>query len=503
MQETRFSTRFNTTDSSSSSDSGDPSMRTRMNERSGFFGLRSGLVAGFSLAVAAAAPLSLATATSALPQASAGSSSGAATELKLRNGQTWRGSINDTVEVVFVENGRERTLEGKLLRADTTMVVIESDASGRAARKSIFFADVRSLKTVTSAAAATPAAPASAATPSPSSPSSQPSGSSTDAGGEKRAVPADYKGVFILPMKGMVGTGMRHEQIDEIGREADKYGPGQIIVLHIDSGGGMVIESERIHASMVELKKRHRVVAWIKEAISAAAFTAMHCDEIYFMNVGALGSITMFAGTKAIEGAELQAWLENMTRIAELGGRSGAVARAMVHKPLAVSYTIPEGGGPKDAIFFADTSGKVVLDGPDTMLTLNAAEALACGFSDGTADSEAELAKLMGLPEWKEVNDSGRRIFRDWQRLLERGSEEIIKLVQQYGYKGAADGAEAQIGVRLRIVQDLIKWWDRCEPCMIEASQKGVGVPPKEALEREERRLRELLAEINRERRNR
>ena len=100
------------------------------------------------------------------------------------------------------------------------------------------------------------------------------------AAGEKK-----QRQVFILPMKGMVGAGLRHEEMEKIEKEADKFGPGQIIVLRINSGGGDVTEGDRIVRTLSRIREKHRLVAWLEEAISGAAFTAFNCREIYFLRV--------------------------------------------------------------------------------------------------------------------------------------------------------------------------------------------------------------------------
>jgi hypothetical protein len=430
----------------------------------------------------------------------------AGAELRLKSGLTWRGELNDIVQVVYMEGSREVQLEGKLLRADTTLVVVESTSGGKTSKKSIFFGDVKSLKSVT--AAATTDKPADATSTAPTADKGETKAAdgakAVDAAGTAAAPVAagDFKGVFFLPLEGMVGTGMRAAEIEAIGKEADKYGPGQIIVLEIDSPGGLVVEAaERIHVTMSDLKKRHRVVAWIKKAISAAAFTALHCEEIYFMKIGSLGSMTMFSGKENVaKGESLAAWLELAGEVAKEGGRDPHMAKCMIVKDLVCSYDIPEGGGPKDARFRPDTKGQFLLDGDDTMLSFTAETALACGFSDGTADSTAELAKLMGLREWKEFNDSGRKIYRDWQSLLERGTNEMATLWVQFQYKGDSDPDPiATLGVKIRIVKDLIRWHEKCWSCALAATfEKGVGIPPKEYLEQLLKELEKALSDLRR-----
>ena len=427
----------------------------------------------------------------------------AGVELKLKGGQTWRGELNSIVEVTFLENGKEQKLQGRILRADTTMVVVETEVAGKTGKKPIFYSDVRGIRTVEAAAA--PSDDATGGAPSGTNEIASPAATPATGGartkdGTPAKVTRNFNGVYVLPLKGMVGVGLRHDEIKKIGEEADKAGPGQIIVLLIESGGGLVLEGDRIHETLKDLKKRHRVVAWIKEAISAAAFTAMHCDEIYFMRVGAYGSITMFAGQTAISGAELDAWLEKISEVAKLGGRDPQVARCMVTKPLEVSYDIPEGGGPKDAIFYPDLRGKYILDTKDTMLTMNAQQAFDCGWADGIADTEEELAKQLGLPEWKEANDAGRKMADNWQRLLSRADEDVPKLVARMGYKGSGSGdPAAQLGAQIKLLEDILRWYNQLGDQVMMIQFGRYGVPPKEVLVREIEQRRKQLAEIRRQ----
>lgn len=433
-----------------------------------------------------------------------------AAELRLKSGQTWRGELNDNVELVYKQGGRQLTVQGKVTRADSTMIVIEAMVDGKVAKTSIFFGDVVSMKSLATGAERNEKGTPATATANPAATTNPPAkGAAGDA--TKVAAPAsgEYKGVFFLTLEGVVGTGARHEQIDEVAKEADKLGPGQIIVLEIDSPGGLVLEAQNIHTSLAEIKKRHRLVAWIKKAISAAAFTAFHCDEIYFMSMGSMGSMTMFSGHEDVaKGASLESWLAIASEVAKEGGRDPHIARCMIVKDLVCSYDIPEGGGPKDARFRDDMKGKYLVDGPDTMLTFTAAGAAACGFSDGTADTTEALGKLMGLPEWKEINGdgpgSGRKIYRDWQSLLTRGTSKMVELWVSLNYKGNwKDEPEAVLATKVSIIEELIRWVERCEGCMWGARiEQSVGIPPKEGLEEILKNVREQIADIKRARRD-
>ena len=310
----------------------------------------------------------------------------------------------------------------------------------------------------------------------------------------------DNPGVIVLPMTGGVGETFRHDEIEMVAEHADKIkaetGQSPIIVLEIESGGGMMLEMYEIHETLTEVKKRHRVVAWIKEAISAAAATAFHCDEIYFRTDGNLGAMTGFnSGTGvALKDDALRGWLNDASNWAEAGGRSGAIARAMIHNPFELSFTVNEETG--EIEWFDDLSGEHILSTSETNLSFTSSTALASKFADGVADTPEELAKLLDLPEWNEVSDYGREIHEDWVETFELAQHDIPRIygeLQIVQASAAADPLE-KIGRTIDLISQLIRWWDRA-PFVC---QYNVGVPPKELLERNIEELRRQAAEIRR-----
>jgi hypothetical protein len=164
----------------------------------------------------------------------------------------------------------------------------------------------------------------------------------------------------------------------------------------------------------------------------------------------------------------------------------------MIDDEVLLSYDKdPETG---EVTWHNDLSGKVVLSDAKTNLVFTASTAVDSGFADGIADTNAELAALLNLPEgkWNEKSDYGRKIAKEWMSLVERAKEEIPLLAARYDYKGAASGARAKIGVQIGIMKDLIRWWDRCpNVCLLS------GVPPKEDLERNIEELKRILARMN------
>lgn len=286
--------------------------------------------------------------------------------------------------------------------------------------------------------------------------------------------------VFILSQKGMVGAGLRHEEMDKVEAEADKFGPGQIIILRINSGGGSVTEGDRISKSLSRIREKHRLVAWLEEAISGAAFTAMHCPEIYFMKIGTMGSITKFSGDgsggqKSAEGADLQAWIERVAEVAEGGGRNGQVGRAMVYSPIVVSYTKDPKTG--KVTFFPDKSGEVILSDEKDNLTFNADRAMDCGYINGVADTPEELFAAMQLaPGTYEVNDAGKRIGEQWDRTLEKAKKQRTEIEQDM--RLAADPSVKSLQKRIQLYKQMQDIWKKALPVAEGIEGGGPLLPP-------------------------
>lgn len=406
-------------------------------------------------------------------------------EIKLKDGSRWRGQTNDTVEMKYLLQGSPVDMQGKVVKVDDLFIVVEGTFAGQAAKKTIFKSDIVTMKTTV--AASGEAAPGDAVAGSGDAATSGAASGSTP---ERINTDDSQVGVFVLPMKGMVGEGFRSDEIKKLAEHCDKYGPGQIMVLEIESGGGLGIEMEKIHLTIAEIRKRHRVIAWIKEAISAAAATASNCNEIYFYTTGTLGAMTGFAGGVALQGEELQLWLTSAGNWMESGGRSRYIAEAMIDDEKMLSYDKDPVTG--EVTWHNDLSGEVVLSDRKTNLVFTASTAVDSKFADGIADTKEQLAKLLNMPRWHEKDDYGRKISKEWLATVDKAKEEIPLLFARYSYKGSADGGKAQLGQQIQIIKDLIRWWDKCpNVCFLS------GVPPKDVLNRQLEEMKRAMSRMN------
>lgn len=431
------------------------------------------------------------------------------------SGQTWRGSIGDVIAVTIKKRGTDDVFEGRLVsyreigRTLATMTV-KGTQSGATQQRTFIVGDIVKIVTVSDATDAPD-------TPDPNADTNPVTSTqvNTEDSSESLDTPAiatshdwgfhttpgtgdpNMPKIFLLPIEGGVGDGTRHEEMEQIGEIADQYGSGQIIVLKVNSPGGLVAEADLIHDTLVDLKKRHRLIAWIEEAISAAAFTALHCNEIYFMKTGALGSATMFAGGKAIEGEQLRQWVKKFGDVAEESGHPRALAESMCTNSEMCSYDPADGD--KGPVVYHTMEGQFPLSTDEENLTINAYDAIACGLADGIADNEEELAELLLLPRWYETTDEGRKIHKNWQKQLEMAKVEIPRLLMRL---------QGQIGQTNDPIKNLNRQLTACRKLMAWARRFGlhttmmVGMPPMEALEEIKKQIEDQIRRLKEQERN-
>lgn len=186
------------------------------------------------------------------------------------------------------------------------------------------------------------------------------------------------------------------------------------VVVRFRSGGGTYAEVEKFSDLFhKEFKKDFRLVAWVDEAISAAAMSAHSIEEICFTPKGNYGACTGFSGRldQGTSRRAVQTSLQLGEMISARGKHHPQIMRAMQIsseaeecEPLdlkppygALSATVDPASG--EVRFFPDAkSGSLVLNpkGGAHILFLNADEALKIRFTKGTASTLDELEKVLG-----------------------------------------------------------------------------------------------------------
>jgi hypothetical protein len=208
--------------------------------------------------------------------------------------------------------------------------------------------------------------------------------------------------------------------------------------------------------------------------------------------MGALGAAMMIRGRDSVYGEPLDAFRTELGAIIEKNGRPRMVFEAMVLAKPVLTYTKdPVTGKPTFHDKVTGLPGEVILSDEKDNLTFNASNALDSGFSKGTADTDEELAKLLGLKEWYEVSDYGVKMATNFQKLYEE-CEKDLQLQQQRLNIERAGGAEEQIAVQIQIMEKILAWHKRCKPCI----EANLGPKAVEQIQKELKELRKRLGEM-------
>ena len=325
--------------------------------------------------------------------------------LKLTDGTLWNGEIGGHISLVEKKRNNTKLIEGTLIR-DAGQFIVVSTATGNSV---VFVSDIHSIETDSQSPAteqATLKAPEQSKTSAVAKPEVQAGKLS--------------KRVFLLPLDGGIGDIIRPTEIREIAEHADQFGPGQIIILDINSPGGSVLTGVQLQELVFDIRKRHRAIAWVDMAISGGAFLAFCCDEIYFKRSANFGSITMWSGQyQGAEEQQMNAWIKQLEGVLAKTSRTYLFAGPMVIVARQLSYDIDSETG--EITYYDDLTGKHPLsDGTSVeVLALTANNALDCGLSDGTADTREELAALLDL-DFLDDDGLGQRSQRNGQNFLSK-----------------------------------------------------------------------------------
>jgi len=397
--------------------------------------------------------------------------------LTLKDGSIWNGEVGQSVTVEYTDKGKTTELKGELTRATASYIIVDGEF--------LFIDKIDSISTTGGVTESTE--------DSVDDDTSQPANTGTIKTKPKEGdLP---RGVFVLPLNEMVGTYFRNEEITQlIDHVEENYGLGQIIVLEIDSGGGAVHIWDKIRQAIDEARDRHRFIAWIKSAGSGAAATAFVCDEIYYKSYGYVGAITMYSGD--IENAapdwQMDGWVRELETVLAHNSWTPMVAGSMVRSKYNFSYDIdPETG---KFTYYDHEWGDNVLSKSGRNMMLSPDEALHAGLSDGTADTGEQLAPLLDLEEWVELDTYGRDLAEEWAETLKEFEVEGPRLAEEFRGAVTADTPKKALTARIKAGQALLKWYDRIGENTWPMVARGVQI---EMIEREIKNLEYQKRNLN------
>lgn len=234
----------------------------------------------------------------------------------------------------------------------------------------------------------------------------------------REAAGATYSQGIMIRFEGMITPlteQFLYRKLDEARkRKAD------VVILEIDSPGGLVDPSFNIAQRMREVDWARTVAFVPRQALSGAAVVALGCDEIVMhpdAQMGDVGVITMGEDSLFRYAEEkVRTHIASQLRdLAEAKGRPPALAEAMVNMELVVYHATNRETGEK-SFMSADEiqaaggweKGKPVFESRSKhFLEVNGKRAVELQLADGNARDIAELTQRLGLPEPPQVLKPG------------------------------------------------------------------------------------------------
>jgi membrane-bound serine protease (ClpP class) len=242
--------------------------------------------------------------------------------------------------------------------------------------------------------------------------------------------PAKYNRAVLIRVEGVIAPGLETYLFRKL--DAAKELGADLVILEIDSPGGLVIESQEIAERLQKLDWAHTVAYIPHWAISGAAIASLGCDEIVMAphaRIGDAGEIILGKDSLfRLAPAKMVSYLTSFLRsLAEAKGRPPALAEAMADKDLKVFQVRDVKTGKETYISERDLNSNpdkwekkpkaVAASGDGRFLALTGLEAVEVKLADALVGSRDELRERYGLTELPVMEPTGIDIaveFLNW-----------------------------------------------------------------------------------------
>jgi len=256
--------------------------------------------------------------------------------------------------------------------------------------------------------------------------------------------PAEVKFAYIIPI---------HEEItpktfDAIKRKLRSRPSGvNMIIFDIDTPGGRIYVMEKITELFLQDLSDVYTVAYVNpDAFSAGAIIAMACNEIVMSPLGRIGAATPIMGGSAEDmGPDVRAKMHSAVQkiastVADQNGYSPLLAKAMVSKEIDIWLIRNRRTMELQIVSPTDFPDKIanlppamqtatapavaadstpwdfirVIDGPNTILTMDSSEAYSVGLSSGKFKSLDDLKTAYHVESSVYIGDNWSEVLVDF-----------------------------------------------------------------------------------------
>jgi hypothetical protein len=255
--------------------------------------------------------------------------------------------------------------------------------------------------------------------------------------------------VYVVPMKGQLGTDIAREVYEDIVKDIRKAKP-DIVVFHMESSDidrtAYLNEDDQPREErnapnpelMRELTLALRVgiqdipsVMWVEDAIGPASLLALAWPDLYMTSrarFGGMGglipNIRKQWDDPDVREKMVAAWAGIFKGLVSQGGYPESLGDAMLYPEALLSVSF-EGRKVK---FRPDTDGTWVIDSrKDFAANFDSMLAEDVGLSDGTADSLDDLMFLLGYREFQKI-DTGEKTYEEYVKAWRKAFEDAWDL---------------------------------------------------------------------------
>jgi ATP-dependent protease ClpP protease subunit len=245
-------------------------------------------------------------------------------------------------------------------------------------------------------------------------------------------LPASAKSYYVIPLHGEVGSTVLASALEKSLADAVLRKP-TVVVLDINSPGGLVSEAEKIVKVIHHYNKQLRIVALTDQDLSAAAIVTLSVREIYVKSSSTIGAATSFIPSEPKLSAKVEekmqsAWRAVARNSAEEGEHEPLLAEAMIDNDVALHLEKVDG---KPLVKEGD--GDKMLCRKGKILTLTSHEAVACGLAAGEADDLAELGGALHMAKWTECKGLGTLLADYLPQRADAFKAEAQKIAAEFG----------------------------------------------------------------------
>ncbi len=242
----------------------------------------------------------------------------------------------------------------------------------------------------------------------------------------------DKPNYYVVPFQGEVGVTARADLLERYFADAAKRNP-TLVVFYVDSPGGYIKEVEKLVDVIKKYKKKVKMVAYVKSAISAAAITTLSIPEIYVERGSVFGAATAWQtspwGTPAAVSEKFQSiWRAQARAVAEEGGHSPLLADAMIDNTIELHMVKDAKGNAK----IMRGKGRYIVSAKDRLLTLTSTEAERVGLAKAIVENMDELGGKLGHDEWVECEGLAKPLAEHWRKKLEAFNEKMDEYGKEY-----------------------------------------------------------------------